>query len=80
MKHFRWLDAAGQWIGTAVHWSDLQSALRAGLHDNPEWVIVYETAFGFCCVYHDREIEFAHIDDFRAWAEQAGVQLYFIGL
>lgn len=82
MKHFHWLNTARHWIGGALHWSDLQSILHEGPQDDsePEWVVVYETACGFCCFYHDQAIEFPDIDDFRAWAESVGVRLYFLGL
>lgn len=55
-------------------------AMRAAASSDEEWVIVYRTAQGFCCIYHDVPIDFADIEDMHAWAEDKGVQTYFIGL
>ncbi len=45
-----------------------------------EWVIVYRTAHGFCCLYRGEPVEFAEMLDVQVWAEDRDVQTYFIGL
>jgi hypothetical protein len=47
--------------------------------DAPQWVIVYRTATGFCCVYRDEAIGFHELVDVQLWAEEMDVQPYFIG-
>lgn len=45
-----------------------------------EWVIVYRTARGFCCMYCDVAVEFEEMLDVQIWSEEMEVQPYFIGL
>jgi hypothetical protein len=45
-----------------------------------EWALVYRTATGFCCVYHDRSVEFNEMLDVQIWAEENEVQPYYVGL
>ncbi|EIM94741.1 hypothetical protein [Paraburkholderia hospita] len=47
---------------------------------NPEWVVVYRTASGFCCMYHGIPVEFIEMLDVQIWSEEIDVQPYFIGL
>lgn len=48
--------------------------------DNREWVVVYRTASGFCCMYRDRPIDFEDMLDIQTWAEEMDVRPYFMGL
>ena len=82
MKQVQWLDAARHWIGSTLHWD----AVKAAIHDALEqegrrpWAIAYETAAGFCCLYGSEARDFIDIEEVRAWAEDADVRVYFIGL
>jgi hypothetical protein len=69
------LDAARKRIGKALHLDEL-----AGSGADPEWVIVYRTAQGFCCIYHGTSVDFTEMLDVQTWAEEMDVQTYFIGL
>lgn len=46
----------------------------------PEWVIVYRTAHGFCSIYHGEPVELQEMLDVQIWAEEMDVQTWFIGL
>ena len=52
----------------------------AGEQPTGEWALVYRTATGFCCVYHDRSIEFNEMLDVQIWAEENELQTYYVGL
>ena len=52
----------------------------AGEAPEKEWALVYRTATGFCCVYHDRSVEFNEMLDVQIWAEENEVQTYYVGL
>jgi len=52
----------------------------AGEPPAAEWALVYRTATGFCCVYHDRFVEFNEMLDVQIWAEENEVQTYYVGL
>ncbi|SOE63783.1 hypothetical protein SAMN05414139_02385 [Burkholderia sp. D7] len=52
----------------------------AGEAPEREWALVYRTATGFCCVYHDRSVEFNEMLDVQIWAEENDVQTYYVGL
>ncbi|QIE29999.1 hypothetical protein SBC1_77530 (plasmid) [Caballeronia sp. SBC1] len=52
----------------------------AGEQPAAEWALVYRTATGFCCVYHDRSVEFKEMLDVQIWAEENEVQTYYVGL
>jgi hypothetical protein len=82
MRQIQWIDAARHWIGGALRWD----AVKAALHDaieresEPEWVIAYETASGFCCLYKGEAWDLADTEDVRGWAAEVDVRVYFIGL
>jgi hypothetical protein len=48
--------------------------------DPREWVIVYRTARGFCCMYRGEPVEFDEMLDVQIWSEEEDVRLWFIGL
>jgi hypothetical protein len=73
------LDAARKRIGKALHLDELTGAGSAA-GANLEWVIVYRTAQGFCCVYHGNPVDFTDMLDAQIWAEETNVLTYFIGL
>ncbi|MBU7442294.1 hypothetical protein ACT2FY_36265 [Paraburkholderia fungorum] len=73
------LDAACKRIGKALHLNALKD-LSTRSQADPEWVIVYRTAQGFCCVYRGLAIDFGEMLDIQVWAEEMDVQTYFIGL
>jgi hypothetical protein len=73
------LDAACKRIGKALHLDALKGA-STRTEAEPEWVIVYRTAQGFCCVYGGVAIDFSEMLDVQIWAEEMDVQTYFIGL
>jgi hypothetical protein len=73
------LDAACKRIGKALHLDTLKGS-STGTEADPEWVIVYRTAQGFCCVYRGVAIDFDEMLDVQTWAEEMDVQTYFIGL
>lgn len=52
----------------------------AGEPPEREWALVYRTATGFCCVYHDRSVEFNEMLDVQIWAEENDIQTYYVGL
>ena len=47
---------------------------------DPEWVIVYRTASGFCCMYDNAPVKFVEMIDVQVWCEEMDVQPYFLGL
>jgi hypothetical protein len=71
-------------IGKALHLDHLKQisgGLGAGKTESPtEWVIVYRTANGFCCIYHGLPVELREMLDVQIWAEEMDVQTWFIGL
>jgi hypothetical protein len=48
--------------------------------DPREWVIIYRTARGFCCMYRNEPVEFDEMLDVQIWSEEEDVRLWFIGL
>jgi len=70
-------------LGGVLHLAELRNAFRnmqASQSDaNPEWVIVYRTATGFCCLYRGVPVEFAEMLDVHLWSEEMDVQPYFMG-
>lgn len=79
MKLTHGLDAARKRLSKALHLGELRGSGSAASAD-PEWVIVYRTAQGFCCVYGENAVDFADMLDVQIWAEEMDVQTYFIGL
>ena len=45
-----------------------------------EWVIVYRTARGFCCMHRGVAVQFDEMLDVQLWSEEMEVQTYFMGL
>lgn len=84
MKLTRNLDALRRHIGKALHLDALTRASGAGEtgkpESAPEWVIVYRTAQGFCCIYQGVPVELHEMLDVQIWAEERDVQTWFIGL
>lgn len=84
MKLTHELDAACRRIGRALHLGAAKSASGEGHAKRAapacEWVIVYRTAQGFCCMYDGAPIEFDEMLDVQIWSEEMDVQTYFIGL
>lgn len=82
MTQIQWLNAARHWIGSTLHWDAVKAAMRDVIEQESEveWVIAYETAKGFCCLYRGEALGFGDIDDVRAWAGDVDVCVYFIGL
>jgi hypothetical protein len=78
------LDAARKRISKALHLDAWMGVLgnrwAARETPTPDWVIVYRTAQGFCCMYHDVPVEFSEMLDVQIWAEEMDVQTYFLGL
>lgn len=48
--------------------------------DNREWVVIYRTAEGFCCMYKGLPVTFEDILDVQIWTEETDVRPYFMGL
>nr|WP_241016229.1 hypothetical protein [Paraburkholderia sp. Ac-20336] len=48
--------------------------------DARQWVIVYRTAQGFCCMYRSKPVEFDEMLDVQIWSEEEDVRTWFIGL
>ena len=80
MKLAHGLDAACKRIGKALHLDALKGGSSTRTEADPEWVIVYRTAQGFCCVYREGAIDFSEMLDVQIWAEEMDVRTYFIGL
>jgi hypothetical protein len=84
MKLTHDLDGLRRRIGRALHLDYLKQVsgrLGAGKPETvPEWVIVYRTAHGFCCIYHGEPVELREMIDVQIWAEEMDVQTWFIGL
>lgn len=70
-------------LGKALHLDMFRRALTAQseIEASPaEWVIVYRTAQGFCCMYRGVAVEFGEMLDVELWSEEMEVETYFIGL
>lgn len=84
MKLTHELDAARKRISKALHLDALKAieGEKAGSQEAPppDWVILYRTAQGFCCMYQDTPVEFSEMLDVQIWGEEMDVQTYFIGL
>ncbi|TCG05986.1 hypothetical protein BZM27_29695 [Paraburkholderia steynii] len=74
----------GRRLSRALHLDELRTAIGTNQADqstpDPEWVIVYRTANGFCCMYDDAPVEFVEMIDVQVWSEEMDVQPYFMGL
>jgi hypothetical protein len=71
-------------LGKALHLDTFRRAFAAqsetGTGTQSEWVIIYRTAQGFCCMYHGVAVEFGEMLDVQLWSEEMEVETYFIGL
>ncbi|WP_028229653.1 hypothetical protein [Paraburkholderia ferrariae] len=69
-------------IENALHPTKLHTARRFAQpeDDDREWVILYRTAAGFCCLYKSLPVEFEDMLDAQMWAEEMDVRPYFMGL
>jgi hypothetical protein len=54
--------------------------LAAYGQDDREWVVIYRTAAGFCCMYKGLPVDFEDMLDVKTWAEEMDVRPWFIGL
>jgi hypothetical protein len=83
MKLTRDLEVLRKRLGKSLHLDELRKALEAGRSPKeesvPEWVIVYRTAHGYCCMYNGAPVEFPELLDVQVWAEERDVEPYFIG-
>jgi hypothetical protein len=70
-------------LGQTLHLGELRNAIRSMQTmqpgRDPEWVIVYRTATGFCCMYHGAPVSFVEMLDVQIWSEEMDVQPWFIG-
>jgi hypothetical protein len=84
MKFTHGLEAARKRIVKALHLDEVEGSYHfaptAGGTADLEWVIVYRTAQGFCCVYHGEPVDFAEMLDVQIWSEEMDVQTYYMGL
>ena len=48
--------------------------------DDREWVVIYRTAEGFCCMYRGLPVNFEDMLDVQTWTEEMDVRPYFMGL
>ncbi|MGH8780096.1 hypothetical protein [Paraburkholderia sp.] len=84
MKLPHGLDVARKRIAKVLHLDELEDSLRswstARSDAIPQWVIVYRTAQGFCCLYDGVAVDFQDMLDVQIWAEEMDVQTYYIGL
>ncbi|QXE07192.1 hypothetical protein BJG93_04925 [Paraburkholderia sprentiae WSM5005] len=73
-----------EWFKTAAHAAQSGTAPEGrsadALPDPREWVIVYRTARGFCCMYRGEPVEFDEMLDVQIWSEEEDVRLWFFGL
>lgn len=79
------VDVAYRRLGKLLHLDTFRRAFEthasaAGSSRTTEWVIVYRTAKGFCCMYRGTVVEFRDMLDVQIWSEETEVQTYFIGL
>ncbi|AKM42969.1 hypothetical protein NL30_24325 [Burkholderia contaminans] len=71
-------------LAMALHLDDWKEVLAGNLQDEAsddrEWVIVYRTANGYCCLYRGKPVEFDELPDVQSWAAEMDVRTYFMGL
>ena len=69
-------------IEEAFHQAKLRdSGGPAGFgQDDREWVVIYRTAEGFCCMYKGLPVNFEDVLDVQLWTEEMDVRPYFMGL
>lgn len=78
-------DEACRRLGKLLHLDAFRRTFEAGARIaqgsvETEWVIVYRTAQGFCCMYRGVAVEFEDMLGVQLWSEEMEVQTYFIGL
>jgi hypothetical protein len=67
-------------IGAALHAAKPRETTPDRAQDRREWVIIYRTAGGFCCLYEGRPVDFEDMLDVQIWAEEMDVRPWFMGL
>lgn len=71
-------------LAVALHLDDWKEVLAGNLQDDAnddrEWVIVYRTANGYCCLYSGKPVEFDELSDVQSWSAEMDVHTYFVGL
>ncbi|MPV66908.1 hypothetical protein [Burkholderia sp. BE17] len=71
-------------LAVALHLDDWKEVLAGNLQDvasdDREWVIVYRTANGYCCLYRGKPVEFDELSDVQSWSAEMDVRTYFMGL
>ncbi|WP_175690836.1 hypothetical protein [Burkholderia anthina] len=71
-------------LAVALHLDDWKEVLAGNLedkaNDDREWVIVYRTANGYCCLCRGKPVEFDELSDVQSWSDEMDVRTYFIGL
>lgn len=78
-----------------AEWREVRTRIEAALHpakqhhtpgvagtveDDREWVVVYRTANGFCCMYCGLPVDFEDMLDVQTWADEMDVRTYYMGL
>lgn len=84
MKLAAELKNLGHRLSHALHLDELSAVIgvkqTVDPTPDPEWVIVYRTESGFCCIYDNAPVHFVEMIDVQIWCEEMDVQPYFIGL
>ena len=84
MKLVRELEVLRERLGKTLHLDELHKGIHVGRSavpdPGPEWVIIYRTAHGYCCMYEGAPVEFGELLDVQVWADRMDVQPYFMGL
>ncbi|WP_052405862.1 hypothetical protein [Paraburkholderia heleia] len=57
-----------------------ESGADGSAQDEREWVVIYRTATGFCCMYKGLPVNFEDMLDVQIWTEEMDVRPYFMGL
>ena len=47
--------------------------------DDREWVVMYRTVEGFCCMYRGLPVNFKDMLDVQIWTEDIDARPYFMG-
>jgi hypothetical protein len=84
MKITHHLGGARSRIARALHLDTLRRSLgaapEAGRAAAEEWVIIYRTATGFCCLYRGMPVDFEDMLEIQRWAEEMDVNVYYMGM
>lgn len=78
------MDEACRRLGKLLHLDAFRRTFEAGARIaqgsvETEWVIVYRTAKGVCCMSRGVALEFEAMPGIQLWSEEMEVQTYFIG-